>query len=103
MALAVNGIPNGTSPNVEKLANWVPLLEQPASTLRKLRLVCIGAGFSGLILAHKIKHELKWDNFIDLKIYEKNSDIGGTWYENRYPGAAWSVSNSYSSQPDSVY
>lgn len=24
-------------------------------------------------------------------IYEKNPDIGGTWYENRYPGAACDV------------
>lgn len=24
-------------------------------------------------------------------IYEKNEDIGGTWFENRYPGAACDV------------
>ncbi|KAJ5742512.1 uncharacterized protein N7511_011531 [Penicillium nucicola] len=72
-------------------ANWVSILEQPLFKARKLRLVCIGAGFSGLILAHKIKHEWKMDDVIDLQIYEKNPDLGGTWYENRYPGAACDV------------
>lgn len=29
-------------------------------------------------------------NFDDVKfqIYEMNPDVGGTWYENRYPGYA---------------
>lgn len=25
---------------------------------------------------------------LDFQIYEKNPDVGGTWYENRYPGCA---------------
>ncbi|KAJ3538381.1 hypothetical protein NM208_g5929 [Fusarium decemcellulare] len=77
---------NGTKAHVP--SNWVPILDKPLSTPRKLRVVCIGAGFSGLILAHKIKYDWKMDDFIELQIYEKNDDIGGTWYENRYPGAA---------------
>jgi cation diffusion facilitator CzcD-associated flavoprotein CzcO len=28
---------------------------------------------------------------LDLTIYEKNPEIGGTWYENRYPGIACDV------------
>ncbi|OOQ89761.1 putative flavin-binding monooxygenase [Penicillium brasilianum] len=28
---------------------------------------------------------------MDLSIYEKNSDVGGTWLENRYPGVACDV------------
>ncbi|KAJ4229257.1 hypothetical protein NW757_014067 [Fusarium falciforme] len=31
------------------------------------------------------------DSFIDLAIYEKNPDVGGTWLENRYPGVACDV------------
>ena len=73
----------------QKPSNWVPILDKPLFAERKLRVVCIGAGFSGLILAHKIKYDWKMDDFIELQIYEKNDDIGGTWYENRYPGAAW--------------
>jgi cation diffusion facilitator CzcD-associated flavoprotein CzcO len=55
--------------------------------------VCIGAGLSGLTLAHKLKHEYALGNSVDFTIYEKNSDIGGTWFNNVYPGAAWYVSD----------
>ncbi|KAM5361410.1 hypothetical protein ACJZ2D_013100 [Fusarium nematophilum] len=71
--------------------NWVPTLEQPAYTPRKLRVVCVGAGYAGLMVAYKWKHEYHMDNFVDLTIYEKNSDVGGTWLENRYPGVACDV------------
>ncbi|KAH9908544.1 hypothetical protein F4778DRAFT_795946 [Xylariomycetidae sp. FL2044] len=69
--------------------NWEPLLEQPAFTpTRRMRVVCVGAGHGGLMVAYKIQQELKLEKEIDLVIYEKNPDIGGTWYENTYPGAA---------------
>jgi len=31
------------------------------------------------------------DYSVEHVIYEKNEDIGGTWLENRYPGAACDV------------
>ncbi|EPE07939.1 flavin-binding monooxygenase [Ophiostoma piceae UAMH 11346] len=65
---------------------------QPGYTpLRKLRVVAVGAGFGGLSLAHKVQHELKLEDEIDLVVYERNPDIGGTWFENTYPGAACDV------------
>jgi cation diffusion facilitator CzcD-associated flavoprotein CzcO len=67
-----------------------PLLKQPAFTpTRKMRIVCIGAGFGSLMIAHKVQHDLKLEDEIDLCIYDRNADIGGTWFENMYPGAAW--------------
>lgn len=54
-------------------------------------MVCIGAGYAGLMLAYKHKHEYPMDEYLDLSIYEKNPDIGGTWFENRYPGVACDV------------
>jgi len=74
-------------------SNWVPVSEHAAFTPRKLRVVCIGAGYSGLMLAHKYKYETPMTDYIDLKIYEKNGDVGGTWLENRYPGVACDVSS----------
>lgn len=68
--------------------NWVPILEQPIFTPRKLRVICVGAGYSGLMLAYYVKN-MNMDSFIDLCIYEKNGDVGGVWFENRYPGVAW--------------
>ena len=48
-----------------------------------MKIICIGAGASGLCFAYKLQRS--FENF-DLVIYEKNEDISGTWYENRYPG-----------------
>jgi hypothetical protein len=56
-------------------------------TPRPIRVICVGAGFSGLSLAHEVQTG-KFKN-ATLQIYEKNSNIGGTWFENRYPGCAY--------------
>ncbi|KAL2817987.1 hypothetical protein BDW59DRAFT_129793 [Aspergillus cavernicola] len=61
-----------------------------AFTPRKLRVVCIGAGFSGLTMAYKLKHERPLD-YVDFTIYEKNTEVGGTWYENVYPGVGCDI------------
>lgn len=83
----------GTATNGTSKTTPAPfeIVEQPAFAPRKLRIVCIGAGYSGLTLAHKLKHELKLDSQFDFTIYEKNADVGGTWWENRYPGAACDI------------
>jgi len=49
---------------------------------RKLRVLTIGAGFSGILMAYQIQ---KYCENVEHVIYEKNYDIGGTWLENRYP------------------
>ncbi|ORY01282.1 cyclohexanone monooxygenase [Clohesyomyces aquaticus] len=67
--------------------------EQVLYTKRHLRIVCVGAGAAGLQIAYKAERAL---TDIDLVIYEKNSDIGGTWLENRYPGCTCDIpSHSY--------
>lgn len=38
---------------------------------------------SGIQFAHDATTALKE---IDLEIYDRNPSLGGTWYENRYPG-----------------
>ena len=52
-----------------------------------LDVAIIGAGFSGLCMAIKLK-EAGRTNF---RVFEKASDIGGTWFLNRYPGCACDV------------
>jgi cation diffusion facilitator CzcD-associated flavoprotein CzcO len=58
-------------------------LKGPIHAQRHVRIVCIGAGASGLLMAYKLQRHFK--NF-SLTIYEKNSEVSGTWFENRYPG-----------------
>lgn len=38
-----------------------------------------------MLAAHKAKKTL---NHCELVCYEKNDNVGGTWYETRYPGCA---------------
>ncbi|KAH6967580.1 monooxygenase [Ilyonectria sp. MPI-CAGE-AT-0026] len=60
---------------------------------RRIRVVTIGAGFSGILLAYRIQNELE---NVDHVVYEKNGEIGGAWLENRYPNCACDVpSHSY--------
>lgn len=74
--------------NGESQSDWKVDPSVFAFTPRKLRVVCIGAGISGLNVAYKLKHERPLD-YVDLTIYEKNPEVGGTWFENIYPGVAW--------------
>lgn len=58
-------------------------LSKPIHDERFAKIICIGAGVCGLILAYKLRRS--FENF-ELVIYEKNEGVGGTWFENTYPG-----------------
>ena len=45
--------------------------------------IIIGAGFSGLYQLHQCRDKLN----LKTLVIEEGSDLGGTWYWNRYPGA----------------
>jgi cation diffusion facilitator CzcD-associated flavoprotein CzcO len=47
-------------------------------------VLVVGAGFSGMLTAV----HLRMAGVEDVRIVEKAGDFGGTWYWNRYPGAA---------------
>ena len=55
--------------------------EHPCGTMRPMRVIHIGAGLSGICLAKLIPDALK---NVTLTCYDKNSDVGGTWFENLY-------------------
>lgn len=56
----------------------------PTFSARPLKIIAVGAGFSGLAIARAV-HAGKLPN-ATITVYEKNAGVGGTWYENRYPG-----------------
>jgi cyclohexanone monooxygenase len=61
-------------------------------------VVVVGAGFSGMYLLHKLR-----GLGLSTVVFEAGTDVGGTWYWNRYPGArvdVESLSYSYSFDPD---
>src|SRR5215218_8688936 len=47
----------------------------------------IGGGFAGLATAARLSEA----GIGDVRIIEKGGDFGGTWYWNRYPGAACDI------------
>ena len=61
-------------------------------------VVVVGAGFAGMYMLHRLR-ELGFS----ARVYEQGSDVGGTWYWNRYPGARCDVESmqySYSFSED---
>jgi len=55
---------------------------------RSLRVAVIGAGMSGLLAAYRLRQA-----GIDVEVFEKNADVGGTWLENTYPGCRVDVAS----------
>ncbi|CAI4212651.1 unnamed protein product [Parascedosporium putredinis] len=54
---------------------------------RKIKVVTIGAGFSGLLVAHKFQHRFpEMRDIVEHTIFEARADVGGTWLANNYPG-----------------
>lgn len=52
--------------------------------------IVLGAGFAGMYMLHLLR-----DNGYSVQVYETGDGVGGTWYWNRYPGAACDVPSLY--------
>jgi cation diffusion facilitator CzcD-associated flavoprotein CzcO len=59
---------------------------QPSDQSR-VRVAIVGAGFSGLGLAIRLKQR----GMRDFVVLERSGDVGGTWRDNTYPGCACDV------------
>src|SRR5215471_7185465 len=90
------------------------LLVKSATVPERLDAVVVGAGFSGLYMLHRLRQI-----GLSAKVFDSASDVGGTWYWNRYPGARcdipttdyaysfdpeldkeWTWSEKYATQPE---
>ncbi len=64
---------------------------------RSFHVVVVGAGMSGILCTHRLRQA-----GVEVTVVEKNGDVGGTWFENTYPGCRVDVPNhlySYSFAP----
>ena len=80
-----------------------PQFEQPqlVAAARKLKVLVIGAGMSGLLTGIRLSQA-----GVGFEIIEKNADVGGTWLVNTYPGCRVDNSNhmySYSFEPNHAW
>lgn len=85
-----NGLSNGHTNG--HVTDPFTLSQDYAYTPRKIKVFTIGAGFSGLLMAHKFQHRFpEMEDIVDHTIFEARSDIGGTWLANNYPGVQCDV------------
>ena len=47
-------------------------------------VIVVGAGFSGIGMAIRLR-QMGIDDFV---VLDRGNDLGGTWRDNSYPGAA---------------
>ncbi|OAP62021.1 hypothetical protein AYL99_04224 [Fonsecaea erecta] len=66
----------------------IDIVDEVHSKPDHIKIIHVGAGASGLLMAYKARKMLH--NY-ELILYEKNPEIGGTWWENRYPGCACDI------------
>jgi 4-hydroxyacetophenone monooxygenase len=73
--------------NDSRAPNW---RKEELAPDRDFAVAVIGAGMSGIVTAYRLKQA-----GVPFIVFEKNSDIGGTWYENTYPGCRVDIANHY--------
>ncbi|MBH0779756.1 flavin-containing monooxygenase [Nocardia bovistercoris] len=61
------------------------------SDIQRCDAVVIGAGFAGMYALHRLRDDLG----LRVRVFERGTDVGGTWYWNRYPGARCDVESMY--------
>jgi len=66
--------------------DWGP--EVPRDNRDAHKVLVIGGGMSGVLAAYRLR-----EAGIPFTVIEKNPSVGGTWLENRYPGARVDVCN----------
>ena len=64
--------------------------EPTAEAKARFHVLVIGAGMSGLLAAIRLE-----EAGIPYTVIEKNDAVGGTWYENRYPGCRVDIANHF--------
>ncbi|MFM8411244.1 MAG: FAD-dependent oxidoreductase, partial [Alphaproteobacteria bacterium] len=62
----------------------------PAGRLAAFRVLVVGAGISGILMAIRLA-----EAGVACVVVDKNDGLGGTWFENVYPGCRVDVANHF--------
>jgi cyclohexanone monooxygenase len=86
--------PDGNDQYIEMAGRFAHFLDDPYTTPQEraplhdeIGIAVIGGGFGGLLTGARLRQA----GIDDFRLIEKGGDVGGTWYWNRYPGAACDV------------
>lgn len=63
----------------------------PASANKDLKVIIVGAGMSGISSAAYLQKR----GFTNFVILEKDSQAGGTWFQQNYPGVACDIASHF--------
>ena len=66
-----------------------PIVREPVRD--EVEVLVIGGGFAALLIGARLRDA----GFQDVRFVEKGGDFGGTWYWNRYPGAACEIGRAH--------
>ncbi|HSC61763.1 MAG TPA: NAD(P)/FAD-dependent oxidoreductase [Rhizomicrobium sp.] len=84
----------GNEQYIEIKGQFAHYLEDPyvapitrAPLTDETEVLIVGGGFGGMLAAARLREA----GVQDIRIVEKGGDFGGTWYWNRYPGAACDI------------
>jgi cation diffusion facilitator CzcD-associated flavoprotein CzcO len=88
-------IPEGNDQYIEVKGDFAHYIDDPYLESKIVReplsdevdIVIIGGGFGGLLAGARLRES----GCEDIRMIEKGGDFGGTWYWNRYPGAACDI------------
>lgn len=58
---------------------------------RPIKVLIIGFGAAAINLVHILGQQAGRGSNLSIQCYEKNPEVGGTWYENKYPGCACDI------------
>ena len=91
--LACSVLPMSLYVTPTSLPNGAQLLQDPVNLngipTEYHDIVCIGAGFSGVSMACKLKR--RYHKMPDMVVLERLGGPSGTWEANQYPGCACDV------------
>ena len=81
------------APTMREQMGFAPVLEgitrlEAAPDSNQLPVIIVGAGISGIVLG-----KMLLEQGIPFLIFDKNSQVGGTWWENTYPGCGVDTPN----------
>ncbi|KAJ3542224.1 hypothetical protein NM208_g4218 [Fusarium decemcellulare] len=60
----------------------------PIENQRPMRVIVIGAGFSGIYTTIRLSQRLR---NVAIQVYEQNDETSGVWWMNKYPGLACDI------------
>ncbi|MEP6659358.1 MAG: NAD(P)/FAD-dependent oxidoreductase [Acidimicrobiales bacterium] len=75
------------TPDDERSAHW---RKRDVAPDRDILVAVIGAGMSGIVAAYRLEQA-----GVPYVVIDKNEDVGGTWFENTYPGCRVDIPNHY--------